>query len=165
MEYKVMSRKMFWTLVILLTATAAAIVIFVCSKFFRSGEPDAVFVAKKTEKKKVVLAAQAAAKLNHAEKEELINSVIRQMKTGDQAALWFAIHKEDREFLLKKYGNDQQKVEKLFMDLLEQCAGNDFEKFKQAMLRDRIREMRMINNEGKWFIVPIALLGKRKIEF
>ena len=110
MEYKVMSRKMFWTLVILLTATAAAIVIFVCSKFFRSGEPDAVFVAKKTEKKKVVLAAQAAAKLNHAEKEELINSVIRQMKTGDQAALWFAIRKEDREFLLKKHGNDQQKV-------------------------------------------------------
>ena len=50
------------------------------------------------------------------------------------------------------------------MDLLVQCAGNDFEKFKQAMLRDRIVEMRMINNEGQWFIVPIALLGKREVE-
>ena len=156
-----MSRKVFWTLVILMTAAAAIIVFAVCRKFVDSGKPDADYVVKVTKKKQ---AAQAAAKLNHAEKEELINSVIRQIKKKDRSALWFAIRKTDREYLLKKYDKDQQKVEKLFMDLLIQCAGNDFEKFKQDMLRDRIREMRMINNEGKWFIVPIALLGKREME-
>ena len=75
-----MSRNVFWTLIILLTVTAAATVVVVCSRFVRAGKPDADYVIKTTKKKKAVQAAQAAAKLNHADKEELINSVIRQMK-------------------------------------------------------------------------------------
>jgi hypothetical protein len=158
-----MSKTVFWILIAVLTAIALGTVFVICRHLLRNENIDYVVKIKKKEKE--VKAAKLANRINHSGKEELLNNTIKLLQKNDQAALWYVMDKPDREFLLKKYNNDQQKAEKIFCDFMLKCANDDWQKFRTAMLRNRIPGVYMVENEGKWFIVPAELLGRKNVDF
>ena len=158
-----MSKTVFAVLIALLTAIALTTVFIVCRQLFKQDQVDYVIKIKKKEKD--VQAAKLANRMNHSGKEELLNDVIRLLQKNDQAGLWYAMAKPDREVLLKKYNNDQQKAEKTFCNFLLKCAKDDWQKFRMNLLQNRIPGIYMIDNDGKWFIVPVELLGRKTLDF
>ena len=158
-----MSKTVFWILVVFLTAISLATVFLVGRQLWRKENID--YVVKIKKKEKDVKAAKLASRINHSGKEELLNNVIKLLQKNDQAALWYTMDKPTREVLLKKYDNDQQKAEKIFCDFMLKCAKDDWQKFRTAMLRNRIPGVYMVENEGKWFIVPTELLTGTNVDF